>query len=290
MSHIIGISINSGKSNYTRLTIGFLKLLACGACVHPKLECHQCLCDHRCVILRYLIVCLALWVPDSRACPVRIAVASNFEPTLRSVISTSETLSDHKIQIISGSSGRLFMQIVNGAPFDLYFSADVEKPSQLAAMGMTMGAPWVYAYGRLALWTPDRAAENRPIPGPMALANPRVAPYGVAARAWISSLSEADRPATEVVAENVAHAFHFANSRNAGSALVSLAQLLAESIPEREYQLLTDPAVPAITQAAVQIKRGGACAKAQEVYLALQAPEARAHIRRQGYNAPDPSL
>src|SRR5690606_11346346 len=119
---------------------------------------------------------------------VVVAVASNFTATLEQIARQFETSTDHEVTIVSGPTGRHYAQIVNGAPYDVFLAADSETPARLAAQGLSQGDPVIYAQGRLALWShePDmvdgegavlRSSTFRNL----AIANPRLAPYGQAA-------------------------------------------------------------------------------------------------------------
>ncbi|MEL7312352.1 MAG: substrate-binding domain-containing protein, partial [Pseudomonadota bacterium] len=111
------------------------------------------------------------------------------------------------------------------------------------------------------------------------------APYGVAGRAWLDALPRSDRPNKQVVAENVAQAFHFAKTGNAKAALVALSQLLAESVPPDEYQTLSDTELPPIVQSSVRIARNGYCQDATPVYEFLLSMKAQARLSQLGYRS-----
>lgn len=133
---------------------------------------------------------------------VRVAVASNFLATLNEIIMNFQTDTGHTILVSSGSSGKLYAQIKNGAPFDVLFSADVERPQMLEAEGLAVkGSRFVYAVGRLTLWSPDsnivngdgQAVLSKGSFEHLAIANPKTAPYGMAAEQTLKKLGSGNR-------------------------------------------------------------------------------------------------
>ena len=212
------------------------------------------------------------------AAPLRIAVASNFQAAF-------EAVHEHlpaQAQASFGSSGLLYAQIVQGRPFDVFLSADRERPAELAAEGRAL-LPSVYARGVLVL------LANRGTPGPdwltvarrVAVANPETAPYG---RAAFEMLAALDAEPQLVNALNVAQAFHFAASGAADGAFVALAQVKAKAVAAPRYWIVPEELHAPIEQAAV-VMRGERQAEAQAWLDALLAPEAQALIRTVGYRS-----
>ena len=144
-----------------------------------------------------LAAALALALPAAQAAEVVAAVAANFAAAMARIEPAFEQASGHQLTVVLGSSGKLLQQIQHGAPFDVLLSADVERPALLAKAGLGVPASrFTYAVGRLALWSPDPQAigdDGRPICAPgrfrhLAIANPAVAPYGVAAQQVLEKL------------------------------------------------------------------------------------------------------
>ncbi len=224
----------------------------------------------------------------------RIAVASNFQDTLRSLSDAfEEKNADSHIDIISGSTGKLYAQIIASAPFDAFFSADSERPSRLEATGkIQAGSRFTYALGILILWTPrddlnlstgstflqsDRYRR-------LAIANPRLAPYG---QASIEALRQLDAlPIAKnrlVYGENVAQAYHFAHSGAAELALVSLAQIQVATSSGGSAWRLPQDTYSAIEQQAVLLTENPVAAN----FLAFCRSEAgRKLIEKAGYRLP----
>ncbi|MEM6819686.1 MAG: molybdate ABC transporter substrate-binding protein [Pseudomonadota bacterium] len=238
--------------------------------------------------MRTLLFFLSLFaLPNlSAACTVRLAVASNFRATLERLVTAYEDEANTEFQIISGASGTLFSQILRGAPFDFFFSADAEKVERLENRGRTFGASWTYAIGRMSLWTPGRNAtavleSNDPIET-ISIANPKHAPYGAAAASWIEAHWGSDKSVRTVVGANVAQAFHFVKTGNADAGLVALSQLISEGIPVNEYVTLPDDQYPSIRQKAALL-RSPACAASSGFARFLRSTEAAAVIELSGY-------
>lgn len=171
----------------------------------------------------------------------RIAVAANFQSTLEALISRISVETNAHYQVSSGSSGLFYAQIINGAPFDLFFSADTERP--LALLDKNIGhsdSLWIYARGRLALWVPKRTISWNKLfsqfNGKLALANPKFAPYGRAAAEVIQTglFSHHLQP---ILGNNVAQTFQFILTGNASAGFVSVAQLLDAGITSEKYWL-----------------------------------------------------
>ena len=223
-----------------------------------------------------------------------VAVASNFTATLKAVAAAFEAQSEHRLRVSSASTGKLYAQIVNGAPFDVFLAADVSHPRLLEANGLTLADSRItYATGRLVLWSRQvdldcstwlRAATD----GKLAIANPRHAPYGVAAREALESMSVWQRFAERlVIGENVAQALQFAASGNARAGLIAAAQLHLEQLPEGgcSWPIPAELHAP-IEQQAVVLARAADSEAARDFHAFLQSAEARELIGRSGYTVP----
>ncbi len=176
----------------------------------------------------------------SRAETLTIAVASNFAQAMRDIATLYEAETGHSVRLSLGSSGKLAAQILQGAPFQAFFSADQDKPEYLLDRGVAApGSRHTYALGRLALWSPTVGANPLEILragnfGKLALANPRLAPYGVAALEVLSRLElvEASRPYW-VQGENIAQTYQFVDSGNAAIGFVARSQVTVGGTLER---------------------------------------------------------
>ncbi|OEK04776.1 molybdate ABC transporter substrate-binding protein [Roseivirga misakiensis] len=129
---------------------------------------------------------------------LRVATSANMQFAMEALEKVFEKQSGHEIEVILGSSGKLTSQIVAGAPYDLFFSADTRFPQKLFDDGISDQAPKIYAYGKLVVWSAldsvlskDQEAELRTMK--MALANPKTAPYGQAAIEYLTATGDIDK-------------------------------------------------------------------------------------------------
>ena len=191
-------------------------------------------------IFALLFVCQFFITTQSVANEIRIAVASNFYPTMKEVVKQFEieafdSSKASKIVLIPGSSGKHYAQIINGAPFDLFFSADKIRPVLLEQQRISKNeSRFTYALGKLALWSPIKGlvdSEGQILYDKdfrfLAIANPKIAPYGIATKETLVSMKLwQDMNEKLVRGENIAQAFQFINSGNAELGFVSFSQLM----------------------------------------------------------------
>ena len=191
-------------------------------------------------IFALLFVCQFFITTQSVANEIRIAVASNFYPTMKEVVKQFEieafdSSKASKIVLIPGSSGKHYAQIINGAPFDLFFSADKIRPVLLEQQRISKNeSRFTYALGKLALWSPIKGlvdSEGQILYDKdfrfLAIANPKIAPYGIATKETLVSMKLwQDMNEKLVRGENIAQAFQFISSENAELGFVSFSQLM----------------------------------------------------------------
>ena len=225
---------------------------------------------------------------------VRVAVATNFLATLKAIIIHFERDTGHTIVVSSGSSGKLYAQIRNGAPFDVFFSADAQRPQLMENEGLAVhGSRFTYAVGRLTLWSPDPSkiiGHGRTIllHDPfthLAIANPKTAPYGTAAQQTLQALGVWEHVQGRIVqGGNIGQTFQFVFSENAELGFVALSQVLSPRIhgsgsrwdvPTHLYDSLR--------QQAVLLVNGQHQHAAQAFVTYLKGSQARAIIQRFGY-------
>lgn len=174
---------------------------------------------------------------------IRIAVASNFYPTLTRLIQVLSKESRHEFDVISGSTGVLYAQIENGAPFDIFMAADVLRPSLLDAHGLIEpGSRRTYAIGQLALWAPDSTSQVDKdfllaYKGRLAIANPDIAPYGIAAKTLLQRMGISHLQL--VRGNNVAQTFQFVQTGNAKAGLIALSQAIHSKIKTKLFWTVT---------------------------------------------------
>ncbi len=238
------------------------------------------------------VLCL-LSGPLAAAEPLRIAVASNFVDAMDALIEAWERSSGESAVRVTASTGKLYAQIVHGAPFDLFFSADVERPRRLEAEGRSLAdTRFTYALGRLVLWSPDEDlvdARGQVLQSDdfryLAIANPRLAPYGRAARQLLETLGLWTSLQPKLVrGENIGQTYHFVASGNAELGLVAWSQIGRTGQPvEGSWWLPPAGYHAAVEQQAVQLTQHPQAA----AFLSfVRGSAGRQIIRQQGYDLP----
>jgi molybdate transport system substrate-binding protein len=243
-----------------------------------------------------LLWCLLAPSLPQAAAEVRVAVASNFLGPLRQIASTFEQDSGQRVIVSSGSTGKLYAQIVNGAPYDLFLAANAREPQRLEAQSLIEpGTRKTYARGVLALWAPAAAATVADDPRELlaadrsarvALANPDTAPYGAAAQAVLLAWGLQDSYRGRIIqGENVAQAYQYVASGNATFGFVALAQLQNPVQPATgRYWRIDAQLYPPIRQQMVLLKRAADNPAAQALWRYLGAAAVRARITALGYD------
>lgn len=240
------------------------------------------------LLLPALAVLLSVMAGGAQAQTVRVAVASNALGAIERLAQEFEPDSGIDVLISSGSTAKLYAQIVNGAPYDVFLGANEREPQRLEQAGLVQaGSRFTYAVGRLVLWSAQagRLHENgaQVLTGGdfhyLALANPRTAPYGVAAMQVLQALGLEQALRAKIVrGENVGQAFQFVASANAELGFVAASQLVALPADRRGSQWV----VPAdlytpVTQQAVVLKAARDLAAAQAFMHFLRSARAQ-HI------------
>lgn len=242
---------------------------------------------------RLLLACCLLSAPALQAVTIKVAVASNFTTAARSIAARFQQQSGHRVRLSFGSTGRHYAQIAHGAPFDIFLAADRERPQRLEAEGLAVaGSRFTYAFGRLALWSPQAGLlddESHGLATPdkrrIAIANPKLAPYGRAARQVLERLGLWQSVQDRLVrGENIGQTYHFVHSGGAALGFVALSQLRQPGTPDGGSEWLPpaelyDP----IEQQAVLLQDSDA---ARAFLDFLRSANGRAIIQAHGYRAP----
>jgi molybdate transport system substrate-binding protein len=221
-----------------------------------------------------------------------VAVAANFLSALRALETSFEAASQHEISIISGSTGQLYAQIINGAPFDVFLAADEERPRRLA--DTHWGEPssqFTYAIGQLALWSRqadliEKATLAR-LPELkfrwLAIAEPAVAPYGAAAKQTLERLGVWRSLEPRIVkGQSVAQTFALTETGNAELGLIALSQALTYQ-GAASYLVIPEDLHDPIRQDAILLSRAHGNDAAREFLEFLRTPAGAAIIERYGY-------
>lgn len=230
----------------------------------------------------------------ARADEALVAVAANFGEVALRLEEQFESVSEDSVTLVIGSTGKLYAQIVNGAPFDVLLAADGRRPELLEESGRAVpGTRFTYAVGRLTLWSrdPSRVAEDggKTLAAgefrALAIANPRLAPYGAAAIEVIEALGLLDTlQARLVVGENVGQAYSMVATGNAELGFIALSQVVHRTPVEAgsRWDVPADLYTP-IRQDAVLLSRAESNTAATGFLRFLRGPEARRVILGSGY-------
>ena len=230
--------------------------------------------------------------------PLSIAAASDLQVVLPRIVKQFEAESGQSVRLTFGSSGTFFAQISNGAPFDLFLSADIDYPRTLVARGKAdRESLYSYALGQLVLWSRNGSgvdlqrglsALSDPAVGRIAIANPGHAPYGRAAMAAFERAGITGQVKSRLVlGENVAQAAQFAQSGNASVGLVPLALALSPALSSQgRYVAVPASMFPPIIQAAVVVSASANRTVAGEFIAFLKRPAVIAQLSQAGFLAP----
>lgn len=184
-----------------------------------------------------LLCCLLIWQPATAA-DLRLAVASNFARTAEQLGALFTEQTGHQVHLSAGSTGKLYAQIVNGAPFDVLLAADTRRPELLEISGKAAtGSRFTYARGMLVAWSRDSelisAADGLPDFTDLrriAIANPQLAPYGQAAQETLQELGLWETAEPKLVrGESIGQAYQFVASGNAQLGFIARSQLQPDS-------------------------------------------------------------
>ena len=224
-----------------------------------------------------------------------VAVASNFTAPMKDIAAAFEQKTGHTLRLAFGSSGKFYAQIRHGAPFQVFFSADSGKPEALEEAGLAVaGSRFTYAFGRLALWSADKNLVNgssavleRGDYRKLALANPRLAPYGAAAVEVLRNLGlEQATKSRWVQGENIAQTYQYVASGNAELGFVALSQIQHQGRVERGSAWIVPAALyQPIRQDAVLLAGGESSPAARALLDFVRGEQGRAIIESYGYQA-----
>jgi molybdate transport system substrate-binding protein len=228
-----------------------------------------------------------------------VAAAADLSSALKDVADTFEKKTGVNVKLSFGASGALTQQIQNGAPFDVFFSADMDYPRQLIAGGQADGASlYQYAVGKLVLWVPADSpldVEHKgmsvlldPTVKKIAIANPEHAPYGRAAVAALKHAGLYDQVVDRLVeGENISQAAQFAESGNAQVGFVALAHAAAPTMRGKgKFWEVPAEYYPALAQGVVVISRSSHKKEAAEFVEYVKTKEAAETLRKYGFTVP----
>jgi molybdate transport system substrate-binding protein len=231
-----------------------------------------------------------------------IAAASDLSFALQEAAAAFEKQTGHKARLSFGSSGNFFTQIQNGAPFDIFFSADIEYPRKLEEAGIAEpGSLYQYATGRIVLWVPTDSSLDvarlgmkallDPSLGKISIANPRHAPYGRAAVAALEKAGVYEKISDKLVlGENISQAAQFVESGNTQAGIIALSLAISPAMKDKgRYFMIPTTDYPPIEQAAIILKSSNKKEIAAAFLAYLKGPEGAELMKRYGFTLPEPT-
>jgi len=246
----------------------------------------------RLAVVAWLALGLGALAAPALAAETQVAVAANFTEPAKEIAAAFTAATGHKAVLSFGASGPFYAQIAHGAPYEVFLSADAERPAKAEQDGLAApGTRFTYAVGRLVLYskTPGLADGGRALKagrfGKLAVADPAAAPYGAAAVQTLQKLGLYDQVKPKVVmGGSIAQAYQFVATGAADLGFVALSQVASETGGSR--WLVPESYHAPIEQQAVLLKTGAANPAAAAFVAFLKGPKAAAIIRRYGYKVP----
>ena len=244
-------------------------------------------------LLAHLVVLSALPAFHADAGEIRVAVAANFTVPVQSIVEQFQADTGHTVKLSFGSTGKFYSQIKNGAPFDVLLAADDETPRKLAKEGLADAASeFTYAIGKLVLWSKKPGyvdGQGLVLQGKfdkLAIANPKLAPYGLAAQEALEGLKLWNGVKDRIVmGESITQTMQFADTGNADMAFVALSQTAGKPgvgsswvVPQHLYN--------SIRQDATLLAKPQDKLAAEAFLKYLKSARASAVIKRFGYELP----
>jgi molybdate transport system substrate-binding protein len=239
---------------------------------------------------RYILLLLLIMPSFAHAEEkIRAAVAANYIQTMQELAVAFEVRTGIKVEATFTSSGNLYGQIIHGAPYDIFLSADEDRPNRLYQEGLAE-KPFIYATGKVVLWSAKkdfcktgdwREALRRYPVKKIALANPDIAPYGTAARkAMMDTKSWEALQGKLIIAQDIAQAFQYASSEAVDAGFCALSSSLTDAGRKGCFFVVSE--APPVVQAACVLK--GKNRKAVSVFAKfLVSPEAELIKKKYGY-------
>jgi molybdate transport system substrate-binding protein len=231
---------------------------------------------------------------------ITVAAASDMSTALPEIVAAYSKKTGRTVKLSFGASGNLTNQIRNGAPFDVFFSADEGFPQQLIDEGLASGSTlYRYAVGRLVLWVPNDSTLDLsklgikalldPAVKKIAIANPTAAPYGRAAAGALRHFGIYDQVADKLVTgENISQAAQFVESGNAQAGLIALSHALSPALKSKgRYWTVPLDSYPTLNQAAVVLSKSKQSSAAREFLEFVRGPEVTALLASHGFSLPE---
>lgn len=240
-----------------------------------------------------LPVLVLTWPLHALAAEATVAVAANFAAPMQPIAAILERTTGHKVEVVTGATGRFYAQIRNGAPFDVFLSADDETPAKIEKEGLAVpGSRFTYATGKLVLWSPNSSlvdAQGQVLRSDfrkLAIAQPKVAPYGAAAMEALGKLGLAERLVPRMVyGESLGQTYNFVASGNAELGFLALSQVLEGGKLKGGSMWLVPPGLyTPLVQDAVVLAHGKDNPAAAALVALLRSDRIKDLIRSYGYD------
>ena len=248
-----------------------------------------------CQLIRFLLVLLAGAASAINAAEVSVAVAANFTAPIQIIAANFEKETGHKVQAAFGATGKFYAQIKNGAPFEVLLSADDETPARLIRENAALaGSQFTYAMGKLVLWSAkpafvDSAGAVLKNGGfsHLAIANPKLAPYGAAGVEVMKAMGVFDVLQPKLVTgESIGQTHQFVSTGNAPLGFVALSQVLKDGKMEGSAWIVPSTLYSPIRQDAVMLEKGRGKPAAEAWLKYLKSDKTKAVIQSFGYELP----
>jgi len=252
-------------------------------------------------IILTLSVLAATW--PAPAAEILVAAAADLNFAIKEIVAEFEKQSPQRVKLTLGSSGNFHSQIKNGAPFDVYLSADIKYPAELEKAGLTEpGTLFTYAIGRIVAWVPRKSPVDveklqtkaffHPAVRKVAIANPAHAPYGRAAVSALQHYGIYDKLKDKFVyGENISQTAQFVDTGAADIGIIALAIAVAPTVKAKgKFWEIPLEAFPRMTQGAVILKAArdkDNLAAARQFYDWIKSPSSQATLKRYGFFLPE---
>lgn len=247
--------------------------------------------------LSYLALPVLFWaLPGAIAEEINVAVAANFAAPAQKIVDRFQAETGHRVELSLGSTSKLYAQVQHGAPFDIFLSADTKHPTRLVQEGLAISeSRFTYAIGTLVLWStkphyvdPEGQVLRKGDFKRLALANPKLAPYGLAAQKTLQGQGLWQEMQDRIVmGENVGQTYQFIATGNAELGFIAMSQIINDTqVIAGSWWRVPDNLYPPILQDAVLLADVKEQAAAQAFLNYLQGPSAKEVILGYGYQVP----
>ncbi|WP_297793280.1 molybdate ABC transporter substrate-binding protein [uncultured Marinobacter sp.] len=247
--------------------------------------------------LTALLIAVLSWAPDAFADKLMVAAASNLQYAMEAILKQfRDQHPDDTINVVYGSSGKLSTQIAQGAPYDLYFSADISYPRQLARQGLAASEVMPYGVGRIVLWSATGDASAMTLKElaseeiqRVAIANPRHAPYGARASEALEAAGVWSQVQDKLIlGSNVSQAAQFVETGNAQFGILALSLALSPRLASSgSYWLIPDSQHQPLEQGYIITRRAADNELAWQFSAFMDSDRARQIMRDNGFDLPD---